>query len=103
MNNFQLVKSDSDVVDQGRLLLRLGGRVERANDDLADVTNRSFWTEESPSQTTSRGLGISILSFERLNLLSLAAMAAPPPRFAPGLAVEIYLVSFNSNSSSIFD
>ena len=39
-------------------------------------------------QTTSKGFGISIFSFGAWNLFPLTVIAAPPPRFTPGLAVE---------------
>ena len=52
-------------------------------------------------QTTSSGFGMSMFSFEMLNLFPLAVIATPPPRLVLGLGVDIYLVSFSSSSSSI--
>ena len=38
-------------------------------------------------QTISRGLGITMFCFESVNFVGFIAIAAPPPRFAPGLGV----------------
>ena len=55
----------------------------------------------SNAQTISKGLGMAMLSLHSVNFLGLSAIPAPPPRFAPGLGVEIYEIPCISNISSI--
>ena len=43
--------------------------------------------------TISIDFGMAMLSFVRENFVRSATIAAPPPRRAPGLGVEMYIIS----------
>ena len=55
----------------------------------------------SNAQTISSGFGMEMFNFEIVNLEVFEAIAAPPPRLAPGLGVEIYDTLCISSISSI--